>query len=122
MFHLALQDLIAELQAGSPSKENQPSQEESASEASAAAAKAGTGQRAEPSKTASAPTRRNVQHNSAADRQAAMRRQLEVKNWVEADIVNQRIDSLGWQIAKLKAMGLCCTLESNAQTARGEKL
>ena len=70
-----LQDLISELQAGSPCKENQPALQQHAAPAPAVAAAAA---RAGPSKPALAPSRQNVKHSSAANRQAAMRQQLEV--------------------------------------------
>ena len=87
-----MQSLIAELQAGSPKKENQPQQPQGQkpSEHQAAGKKTPRGQPQGqqpqastgpgPSKPVLGPTRRNVQHSSAANRQAAMRQQLEVSH------------------------------------------
>jgi len=71
-----LQALIIELQAGSPTKENQPGNQQmpAASPPSGLQPAKATG----PSRPALAPSRRNAQHSSAANRQAAMRQQLEV--------------------------------------------
>ncbi len=71
-----MQVLIAELQAGSPSKENQPENQH----ISAASPPSAQQQSTAPgvNKPALAPSRRNAQHSSAANRQAAMRQQLEV--------------------------------------------
>ena len=71
-----MQDLMSELQAGSPSKENQPAMQQFVAASSSAAAPAAT--RAGSNKPALAPSRQNAKHNSAANRQAAMRQQMEV--------------------------------------------
>ena len=70
-----LQKLIEELKAGSPAKENQPhSQQPQATATTGASPSTAPG----PSKPVLAASRRNAQHSSAANRKAAMRRQLEV--------------------------------------------
>jgi len=74
---LDLQALIIELQAGSPTKENQPSSQHmpAASPPSGPQPAKAPG----PSRPALAPSRRNAQHSSAANKQAAMRQQMEVR-------------------------------------------
>ncbi|KAA6416560.1 MAG: origin recognition complex subunit 3-like, partial [Trebouxia sp. A1-2] len=69
------QALIIELQAGSPTKENQPGNQHmpAASPPSGPQPAKAPG----PSRPALAPSRRNAQHSSAANRQAAMRQQIE---------------------------------------------
>ncbi|KAL0049556.1 hypothetical protein WJX82_004745 [Trebouxia sp. C0006] len=69
------QALIIELQAGSPTKENQPSSQHmpAASPPSGPQPAKAPG----PSRPALAPSRRNAQHSSAANKQAAMRQQME---------------------------------------------
>ena len=70
-----MQRLIEELKVGSPAKENQPQSQQAAASASTGA-KPTTAPG--PSKPVLAPSRRNAQHSSSANRQAAMRQQLEV--------------------------------------------
>ncbi|DBA90133.1 TPA: hypothetical protein ACH3X1_003444 [Trebouxia sp. C0004] len=69
------QALISELQAGSPTKENQPGNQRMP----AGSPPSGPQPAKAPglSRPALAPSRRNAQHSSAANRQAAMRQQLE---------------------------------------------
>ncbi len=74
---LDVQALIIELQAGSPTKENQPSSQlmPAASPPSGPQPAKAPGH----GRPALAPSRRNAQHSSAANKQAAMRQQLEVR-------------------------------------------
>lgn len=72
-----LQGLIAELQAGSPQKENQPNQDQTASPAATAAAAAEKGGKPSIGRAAMAPTRRKAFHGGAANRAAAMKEQIE---------------------------------------------
>ena len=69
-----VQRLITEFKAGSPAKENQPQEQQHKGPAQVNKHATASG----PSKPVLAPSRRNVQLSSSANRQAAMRQQLEV--------------------------------------------
>lgn len=71
-----MQSLIAELRAGSPTQENQPQEQQPSVPAPGAKLPTASG----PSKPVLAPSRRNAQLSSSANRQAAMRQQLEVNH------------------------------------------